>query len=154
MASIFKMEPMTYRVGPTYFNERTRSGSWARTFDARVKKKGYESATPVYGTPYMTKPQRGGKGRMTSDLIGYDAVAITRVEYKQAPAPAQAPATTIPKEEAPKSIGGPGANRVSGRRNRASTMGVASQAFAGNVGSVNTELQNDDEVLPYLKGNM
>tara|TARA_R110000803_G_scaffold105482_3_gene173674 strand:- start:1588 stop:2181 length:594 start_codon:yes stop_codon:yes gene_type:complete len=64
----------TSRVSPTYFNERSRSGNWASTFNARVAKKGYESATPVYGPQYRTKPQRGGRGRLKQDLIGYDAV--------------------------------------------------------------------------------
>ena len=148
MASTFKMEPFTHRVDSSWMSGRG-------TTQRKLERAGYLSATPVYGPEYMTKPTRGGKGRLTRDIIGYDASIMTRVEYKQAPAPAQtAPATTIPKVEAPKSIGGPGANRVSGRRNAASTMGVAGQAFAGNIGSVNTEVQNDDEVLPYLKGNM
>jgi len=150
MASTFKMEPMTYRVAPNYFNERTRSGSWASTFDARVQKKGYESATPVYGPEYMTKPQRGGKGRMTQDLIGYDAVAMTRVEYVQAPAPAVAQAQAAPA--APKEVPGKGANRGAvGSLGTASSPGVAGSAQAGLIGSVNTEVQNDDNLLPYQK---
>jgi len=151
MASTFKMEPMTYRVGPTYFNERTRSGSWSSTFDARVKKKGYESATAVYGPQYMTKPQRGGKGRMTQDLIGYDAVAMTKVEYVQAPAPAVAQAAPA-APAAPKEVPGKGANRGAvGSLGTASGAGVAGSAQAGLVGSVNTEVQNDDMLLPYQK---
>ena len=47
-----------------------------------------------------------------------------------------------------------GANRGAAGRGSRRNMGVASNAFAGNIGSVNTEVQNDDEVLPYLKGNM
>jgi hypothetical protein len=66
---------------------------------------------------------------------------------------APAPVTTAPKQEAEKSIGGPGANRSSARRGSRRTMGVASEAFAGNVGSVNTEVQNDDVLLPYQKVN-
>lgn len=156
MASTFKMEPMTYRVAPNYFNERSRRGSWASTFDARVQRKGYESATPVYGPEYMTKPQRGGKGRMTKDLIGYDAVAMTRVEYVQAPAPAvapaQAPAVAQAAPAAPKEVPGKGANRGAvGSLGTASSPGVAGSAQAGLIGSVNTEVQNDDNLLPYQK---
>lgn len=126
------MKPVTYRVAPNYFNERTRSGSWASTFDARVKKKGYESATAVYGPQYMTKPQRGGKGRMTQDLIGYDAV---RME--------------TPQEEAKTNTG---ANRGAvGSLGMSSGIGTAGSAQAGLVGSVNTEVQNDDQLLPYQK---
>jgi hypothetical protein len=33
-------------------------------------------------------------------------------------------------------------------------MGSAGTAFAGNIGSVNTEEQNDDVLLPYMKGNI
>lgn len=126
------MKTTTYRVAPNYFNERTRSGSWASTFDARVKKKGYESATAVYGPQYMTKPQRGGKGRMTQDLIGYDAVRIK-----------------TPEEEAKTNTG---ANRGAvGSLGMSSGIGTAGSAQAGLVGSVNTEVQNDDQLLPYQK---
>ena len=146
MASTFKMEPYTHRVDSSWMSGRG-------TRDAKLKRAGYLSATPVYGPEYMTKPTRGGKGRLTRDIIGYDASIMTRVEYRQAPAPAQAPATTIAKQEAPKSIGGPGANRGSASRGSRGNMGVASNAFAGNIGSVNTEVQNDDDVLPYEKNN-
>ena len=67
---------------------------------------------------------------------------------------APAPVKTAPKQEAERNIGGPGANRSSARRGSRRTMGVASEAFAGNVGSVNTEVQNDDVVFPYMKGNL
>ena len=173
MASTFKMEPYTHRVDKSWTRGRgSREG--------KLKRAGYLSATPVYGPEYMTKPTRGGKGRLTRDIIAYDASIMTRVEYRPAPPPpapkaapaptiapattlaapaqataqaAQAPATTIPKEEAPKSIGGPGANRGSVSRGSRGNMGVASNAFAGNIGSVNTEVQNDDEMLPYEKNN-
>ena len=129
------MKTTTYRVAPNYFNERTRSGSWASTFDARVKKKGYESATAVYGPQYMTKPQRGGKGRMTQDLIGYDAVRMK-----------------TPEEEAKTNTGAKGANRGAvGSLGMSSGIGTAGSAQAGLVGSVNTEVQNDDQLLPYQK---
>jgi hypothetical protein len=142
MASTFKMEPYTHRV----------DSSWTRgrgTTEAKLKRAGYLSATPVYGPTYMKKPTRGGKPRETRDIIGYDASIMTRVEYKQAPAPE----TTIPKQEAPKSIGGPGANRGSASRGSRGNIGVSSDAFAGNLGSVNTEVQNDDELMPYEKNN-
>ncbi len=126
------MKTTTYRVAPNYFNERTRSGSWASTFDARVKNKGYESATAVYGPKYMTKPQRGGKGRMTQDLIGYDVVRMK-----------------TPEEEAKTNTG---ANRGAvGSLGMSSGIGTAGSAQAGLVGSVNTEVQNDDQLLPYQK---
>ena len=48
---------------------------------------------------------------------------------------------------------GAGANRGSARGSRRRMMGTAGTAFAGNVGSVNTEEQNDDVLLPYMKGN-
>ena len=129
------MKTTTYRVAPNYFNERTRSGNWASTFDARVKKKGYESATAVYGPQYMTKPQRGGKGRMTQDLIGYDAVRMK-----------------TPEEEAKTNTGAKGANRGAvGSLGMSSGIGTAGSAQAGLVGSVNTEVQNDDQLLPYQK---
>ena len=64
----------------------------------------------------------------------------------------QAPAQTQTIAEQ-KSTGGPGANRSSSRRGSRRTLGVANEAFAGNVGSVNTEVQNDDVLFPYQKGN-
>lgn len=132
------MKTITYRVAPNYFNERTRSGSWASTFDARVKKKGYESATAVYGPQYMTKPQRGGKGRMTQDLIGYDAVRMKTVEEQAKTNTGSNPST--------------GANRGAvGSLGMSSGIGTAGSAHAGLVGSVNTEVQNDDMLLPYQK---
>ena len=146
MASTFKMEPYTHRVDSSWMRGRG-------TTEAKLKRAGYLSATPVYGPTYMKKPTRGGKPRETRDIIGYDASIMTRVEYKQAPAPAAAPATTIAKQEAPKSIGGPGANRGSASRGSRGNIGVSSNAFAGNIGSVNTEVQNDDELMPYEKNN-
>lgn len=176
MTSIFKMEPMTYRVPTNYFNERSRSGSSPSTFNARVKRKGYESATPVYEQRYVRRGRGGNEGRylpittpnvnmkrysIKDNLIGYDAVAITRVEYKQAPAPANAPATTAAPAPATTTIkqepvkqAGIGANRGTvGSRGRGNA-GVASSAFAGNIGSVNTEVQNDDAIMPYMKENL
>tara|TARA_R110000787_G_scaffold197601_2_gene308862 strand:- start:1040 stop:1375 length:336 start_codon:yes stop_codon:yes gene_type:complete len=56
---------------------------------------------------------------------------------------------STPKEE------NKGANRgATGSLGTASNMGVAGTAQAGYVGSVNSEVQNDDVVLPYMKGNL
>lgn len=66
-------------------------------------------------------------------------------------APQTAPAKAIAEQS---STGGAGANKSSYRRGSRRTMGVASDALAGNVGSVNTEVQNDDVLLPYMKGNL
>ena len=53
---------------------------------------------------------------------------------------------STPKEE------NKGANRgATGSLGTASNMGVAGSAQAGLVGSVNTEVQNDDMLLPYTK---
>lgn len=143
MASTFKMEPYTHRVDTSWMRGRG-------TTAAKLKRAGYLSATPVYGPEYEFKPQRGGKSRMKRDIIGYDASIMTRVEYEQAPAPTTA--TTIKQE--PVKQPGIGANRGrTGSRGRGNA-GVASSAFAGNIGSVNTEEQNDDVLMPYLKENI
>ena len=53
---------------------------------------------------------------------------------------------------APKEVPGKGANRGAvGSLGTASGAGVAGSAQAGLVGSVNTEVQNDDMLLPYQK---
>ena len=67
----------------------------------------------------------------------------------QAPAPVQQQvAKAIPKVETP----GTGANRGAvGNLGTSSGAGVAGNAQAGLVGSVNTEVQNDDMLLPYQK---
>ena len=55
---------------------------------------------------------------------------------------------STPKEEKP----GTGANRgATGSLGTASGAGVAGDSQAGLVGSVNTEVQNDDVLLPYQK---
>ena len=66
-----------------------------------------------------------------------------------APAPVQQQvAKAIPKVETP----GKGANRgATGSLGTSSGAGVAGNAQAGLVGSVNTEVQNDDMLLPYQK---
>lgn len=147
MASTFKMEPYTHRVDTSWMKGRG-------TTKYKLEKAGYLSATPVYGPEYMKKGYRGRKGRMTRDIIGYDASIMTRVEYQQAPAPAPAtaPATTIKQE--PVKQAGIGANRGRAGSQSRGNAGVSSNAFAGNIGSVNTEEQNDDVVMPYMKENL
>lgn len=128
---------MTYRVDTSWMSGRGST-------EGKLKRAGYLSATPVYGPKYMSKPQRGGKPRERQDIIGYDASIMTRVEYVQ---PTAATVTTAPKETP-----GKGANRGAvGSLGTASGAGVAGSAQAGLVGSVNTEVQNDDELLPYQK---
>ena len=67
----------------------------------------------------------------------------------QAAAPVQQQvAKAIPKVETP----GTGANRGAvGNLGTSSGAGVAGNAQAGLLGSVNTEVQNDDMLLPYQK---
>ena len=73
---------------------------------------------------------------------------MTNVEYVQAPAPAVAQAAPA----APKEVPGTGANRGAvGSLGASSGAGVAGNAQAGLLGSVNTEVQNDDNLLPYQK---
>ena len=71
----------------------------------------------------------------------------------QAPVQIQQVARTIPKVEAPKvETPGTGANRGAvGSLGASSGAGVAGNAQAGLLGSVNTEVQNDDTLLPYQK---
>ena len=66
-----------------------------------------------------------------------------------APAPVQQQvAKAIPKVETP----GKGANRGAvGSLGTSSGAGVAGNAQAGLLGSVNTEVQNDDMLIPYQK---
>jgi len=60
-------------------------------------------------------------------------------------------AKAAPKVEVP----GTGANRGAvGSLGTSSGAGIAGNAEAGLVGSVNTEVQNDDVLLPYMKGNL
>ena len=63
-------------------------------------------------------------------------------------AQAQAPAAPV----IPKEVPGTGANRGAvGSLGTSSGIGTAGTAQAGLVGSVNTEVQNDDILLPYQK---
>ena len=137
MASTFKMEPMTYRVDTSWMRGRG-------TTETKLKRAGYLSATPVYGQVKNTNARTARKTPFKNEIIGYDASIMTNVEYVQ---PTAATVTTAPKETP-----GKGANRGAvGSLGTASGAGVAGSAQAGLVGSVNTEVQNDDELLPYQK---
>lgn len=137
MASTFKMEPMTYRVDTSWMRGRG-------TTETKLKRAGYLSATPVYGQVKNTNTRTARKTPFKNEIIGYDASIMTNVEYVQ---PTAATVTTAPKETP-----GKGANRGAvGSLGTASGAGVAGSAQAGLVGSVNTEVQNDDELLPYQK---
>lgn len=58
-------------------------------------------------------------------------------------------------QQASKEKPGTGANRGAvGSLGTSSGVGTATSSEAGLVGSVNTEVQNDDIVLPYMKGNI
>jgi len=131
------MEPMTYRVDTSWMSGRG-------TTETKLKRAGYLSATPVYGQVKNTNARTAKKTPFKNEIIGYDASIMTNVEYVQ---PTAATVTTAPKETP-----GKGANRGAvGSLGTASGAGVAGSAQAGLVGSVNTEVQNDDELLPYQK---
>jgi len=131
------MEPMTYRVDTSWMRGRG-------TTETKLKRAGYLSATPVYGQVKNTNARTAKKTPFKNEIIGYDASIMTNVEYVQ---PTAATVTTAPKETP-----GKGANRGAvGSLGTASGAGVAGSAQAGLVGSVNTEVQNDDELLPYQK---
>jgi len=60
--------------------------------------------------------------------------------------------TTSVEKEAKQNTG---ANRGAvGSLGTSSGIGTAGSAQAGLIGSVNTEVQNDDVLLPYMKGNI
>jgi hypothetical protein len=138
------MEPMTYRVGTSWMSGRG-------TTQVKLDRAGYLSATPVYGQVKNTNGRTARKTPFKNEIIGYDASIMTRVEYEQAPAPAVAQAAPA-APAAPKEVPGKGANRGAvGSLGTSSSPGVAGSAQAGLVGSVNTEVQNDDNLLPYQK---
>ena len=141
MASTFKMEPMTYRVDTSWMRGRG-------TTQVKLDRAGYLSATPVYGQVKNTNARTATKTPFKNEIIGYDASIMTNVEYVQAPAPAVAQAAPA----APKEVPGKGANRGAvGSLGASSSAGIAGSAQAGLIGSVNTEVQNDDNLLPYQK---
>mgnify|MGYP001576850598 CR=1 FL=1 len=144
MASTFKMEPMTYRVGTSWMSGKG-------TTQVKLDRAGYLSATPVYGQVKNTNARTARKTPFKNEIIGYDASIMTKVEYRQPVRPA--PGTGIvPFGTAAKEVPGKGANRGAvGSLGAVSNPGVAGSAQAGLVGSVNTEVQNDDMLLPYQK---
>tara|TARA_R110000765_G_C18604900_1_gene569609 strand:- start:28 stop:366 length:339 start_codon:yes stop_codon:yes gene_type:complete len=78
----------------------------------------------------------------------YDIIFSNDPKPQQQPQQQQQVARTIPKVETP----GTGANRGAvGNLGTSSGAGVAGNAQAGLLGSVNTEVQNDDQLLPYQK---
>ena len=78
----------------------------------------------------------------------YDIIFSNDPKPQQQPQQQQQVARTIPKVETP----GTGANRGAvGNLGTSSGAGVAGNAQAGLLGSVNTEVQNDDMLLPYQK---
>ena len=179
MASTFKMEPYTHRVDTSWMGGRgttatklKRAGYLSATpvyekIYVRRSRGGNKGRTLPITTPNVDPKRYYVKNK----IIAYDASIMTRVEYRQAPPPPApaaatapatsiasattfaAPATTSIKQE-PVKQPGIGANRGrTGSRGRGNT-GVASSAFAGNIGSVNTEIQNDDVLMPYMKNNI
>jgi len=72
--------------------------------------------------------------------------------FSNDPKPQQQPQQQQVAKAIPKETPGTGANRGAvGSLGTASGAGVAGSAQAGLVGSVNTEVQNDDMLLPYQK---
>ena len=104
----------------------------------------------------VNAPKPGSVGARALQANSGGPLAAVAQRSFETPQPAttvtqpQTVAATTVKETKP----GSGANRSSSRGSRRSMMGTASSAFAGNVGSVNTEVQNDDVLLPYMKGNV
>lgn len=82
--------------------------------------------------------------RALQSNMGGPAAAVAKQSF-ELPQPQQA---STPKEEKP----GTGANRGAvGSLGTSSGVGAAGDSQAGLVGSVNTEVQNDDMLLPYQK---
>jgi hypothetical protein len=84
------------------------------------------------------------------------AVAKQSFELPQVQPQVQQIAKAAPKEEPvqqiAKEVPGTGANKGAvGSLGASSGAGIAGNAEAGLVGSVNTEVQNDDVLLPYQK---
>tara|TARA_R110000822_G_C15010825_1_gene461924 strand:+ start:65 stop:520 length:456 start_codon:yes stop_codon:yes gene_type:complete len=150
------MEPYTHRVDTSWMSGKG-------TTAVKLKKAGYLSATPVYGQVPNTNGRTKTKTPFLTKIVAYDASIMTNVEYVQAPAPKPAPApaaVAAPIAAAaapaapviPKEVPGTGANRGSvGSIGPSTGVGVTGSAQAGLVGSVNTEEQNDDTLLPYQK---
>ena len=87
----------------------------------------------------------GGMARRQAETQLKD---LTQAQQPQQQVQQQQIARVAPKVETP----GTGANRGAvGSLGASSGMGVAGNAEAGLLGSVNTEIQNDDNLLPYQK---
>ena len=87
----------------------------------------------------------GQFGQGNGQPIFKEVLPVKQASVQQAPA--QQVAKAIPKETP-----GTGANRGAvGSLGASSGAGIAGNAEAGLVGSVNTEVQNDDNLLPYQK---
>tara|TARA_Y100000389_G_scaffold185684_1_gene205327 strand:+ start:369 stop:761 length:393 start_codon:yes stop_codon:yes gene_type:complete len=103
----------------------------------------------------VNAPKPGSVGaRALQSNMGGPAAAIAKQSFElpqpqvQIQEQPQQAATAATKAETP----GTGANRGAvGSIGTSSGAGIAGNAEAGLVGSVNTEVQNDDVLLPYQK---
>ena len=95
------------------------------------------------------KPGSVAARALQSNMGGPAAAAAKQsFELPQPQPQVQQIAKEAPKVETP----GTGANRgATGSLGASSGAGIAGNAEAGLVGSVNTEVQNDDVLLPYQK---
>jgi len=99
------------------------------------------------------KPGSVAARALQSNMGGPAAAAAKQSFELPQPQPQVQPQVQQIAKEAPKvETPGTGANRgATGSLGTASGAGVAGSAQAGLVGSVNTEVQNDDVLLPYQK---
>jgi hypothetical protein len=97
----------------------------------------------------INAPAPGSVGARALQANSGGPLAAVAQRSFESPQPTQTKTIAEEKSTGP----GAGANRGSARGSRRRMMGTAGTAFAGNVGSVNTEEQNDDVLLPYMKGN-
>ncbi len=90
--------------------------------------------------------------RALQSNMGGPAAAAAKQSF-ELPQPQPQPQVQQIAKEAPKvETPGTGANRgATGSLGASSGAGIAGNAEAGLVGSVNTEVQNDDVLLPYQK---
>ena len=99
----------------------------------------------------INAPKPGSVGaRAMQANSGGPLAAVARRSFEESTVQQQAvqQQALTPKEEKP----GTGANRgATGSLGTSSGIGTAGTAEAGLVGSVNTEVQNDDVLLPYQK---
>jgi hypothetical protein len=94
----------------------------------------------------INAPKPGSVGaRALQANSGGPLAAVAQRSFEE---PAVQQQASTPKEKTP----GTGANRGAvGSLGASSGIGTAGTAQAGLVGSVNTEVQNDDVLLPYQK---